>query len=369
VTPNATGHEVHAAYIARIKQVHPDHSTGHEEEAKAVNVAYGILSDPQRRAAYDLSRVGAVCPYCQEVIRGDAEAARHLSAHFLAPDACVIRHRVPARNIRSSANAGFILWRQVYSFQGRLCRDCASGAYREFTARNLTRGWWGIISFFATFYYLLANLGQLGEMPKDAPVSAFPPEVVREFRGRPIFRRPSVWVALAIVGCFATLAIVGGANSSSGPSATSTTGGFDPTRIGISTGGGTDGGVGGGGPSSTCDEDSSEQVLLNAAKLYGQVIDEVNTLGPSLTFSTSPGTLLAELDGDIAQLDDLVANGLSLSGRELVHDQRAVLSADEEVINAIVDRDTTAFRTATTDQSSALSAWNNDLLGATALCA
>ena len=40
-------------YVALAKEVHPDRPDGSEERFKAVSKAYALLSDPDRREAYD----------------------------------------------------------------------------------------------------------------------------------------------------------------------------------------------------------------------------------------------------------------------------------------------------------------------------
>jgi hypothetical protein len=54
VSPEADIEVIKAAYRARSKKVHPD-AGGSEAEAKALNHAYEVLSDPTKRAAYDSS--------------------------------------------------------------------------------------------------------------------------------------------------------------------------------------------------------------------------------------------------------------------------------------------------------------------------
>ena len=59
--PRHTSSEgIRLAYLRRARQCHPDH---HPDDAEAsdlmaaVNVAYATLSDPARRAAYDVGRI------------------------------------------------------------------------------------------------------------------------------------------------------------------------------------------------------------------------------------------------------------------------------------------------------------------------
>jgi curved DNA-binding protein CbpA len=58
VAAEATAAEIRTAYRARIKRAHPDKATGSTAAAAALNVAYDVLGDPGKRAAYDDARRG-----------------------------------------------------------------------------------------------------------------------------------------------------------------------------------------------------------------------------------------------------------------------------------------------------------------------
>ena len=89
----------------------------------------------------------------------------------------------PAEYVELHHNVGMLFMRQTYCTYGRLCRECLHQAYNHHMLRNLTLGWWGTISFFATIYYLIANtvtyvsaLRRLGR--SKAPSAAAAPAVL-----------------------------------------------------------------------------------------------------------------------------------------------------------------------------------------------
>lgn len=114
---------------------------------------------------------------------------------------CQVCGRQPTRPFTYRANAGFLIVRQSYTFEGNLCKHCAVGTYRAYQARNIARGPWGFISFFAAILYLVTNFGAVrGARAMDPPMS-YHPISDGELRGRPVFLRPTVLVALAVVAC------------------------------------------------------------------------------------------------------------------------------------------------------------------------
>ncbi|WP_256622977.1 J domain-containing protein [Methanolobus chelungpuianus] len=57
MSPGASQEELKKRYRALMTKYHPDlnHAPGAEERSKRINEAYGILSDPEKRARYDRS--------------------------------------------------------------------------------------------------------------------------------------------------------------------------------------------------------------------------------------------------------------------------------------------------------------------------
>jgi hypothetical protein len=70
-----------------------------------------------------------------------------------------------------------LVMRREYATEGQLCRSCLDRAMLHHTLRNVTLGWWGLISFFMTWYFLVGNLiayvralSELGRVrPREAP--------------------------------------------------------------------------------------------------------------------------------------------------------------------------------------------------------
>ena len=53
VARNANKEEIKRAYRKRARRAHPDRASGSHETMSALNKAYALLDDPQKRAAYD----------------------------------------------------------------------------------------------------------------------------------------------------------------------------------------------------------------------------------------------------------------------------------------------------------------------------
>lgn len=76
ISPIASADEIKSAFRALAKRHHPDRNQGNEEEFKRIAAAYEILSDPERRAAYDRLRAiwlteqkAVACSDCGEANR------------------------------------------------------------------------------------------------------------------------------------------------------------------------------------------------------------------------------------------------------------------------------------------------------------
>ncbi|HYO53394.1 hypothetical protein [Archangium sp.] len=84
----------------------------------------------------------------------------------------------PTAYVEFHHNVGMLFLRREYTTQGELCRSCLNRSFWDHTLRNLTLGWWGTISFFMTWYFLVSNLVTYvrarSELGKAAPRRAAP---------------------------------------------------------------------------------------------------------------------------------------------------------------------------------------------------
>jgi hypothetical protein len=80
--------------------------------------------------------------------------------------------KAPTKHVTFYQNIGLLILRLSKSIDGELCKPCVHKYFWEFTSINLLLGWWGIISFFFNWFFLLNNvvqyLGCLGMPSPDA---------------------------------------------------------------------------------------------------------------------------------------------------------------------------------------------------------
>jgi hypothetical protein len=76
-------------------------------------------------------------------------------------------------------NIGLLVVRLPWSIEGRLCKSCIHKRFWSMTATTLFLGWWGVISFLVTPFFLVNNIGRyrfcLGMAP--TPPGARPPQL------------------------------------------------------------------------------------------------------------------------------------------------------------------------------------------------
>lgn len=66
----------------------------------------------------------------------------------------------PTKYVEFYQNIGALVMRFNKSIKGELCKNCITQTFWRFTLTDLFLGWWGVISFFVTPFYILNNLGR-----------------------------------------------------------------------------------------------------------------------------------------------------------------------------------------------------------------
>src|SRR4051794_38635381 len=88
----------------------------------------------------------------------------------------------PTRYVSFHQNIGGLVVRFSKSLQGRLCKNCIHKHFWSMTGTTFFLGWWGMISFVITPFFLLNNVIRYATCltMKPVPVGAEPPVLTEE---------------------------------------------------------------------------------------------------------------------------------------------------------------------------------------------
>ena len=129
---------------------------------------------------------------------------------------CNVCGRLPSRTVSFHRNVGLVFARRIHTFQGDLCRSCGRGVYRDFQHRNIALGPWGLISFFATLYYLANNAIHAASFRRDLDTpQPSDPELERKLQGRPVLLRPGGLALIALLGFLVVSGMMNSGNADS----------------------------------------------------------------------------------------------------------------------------------------------------------
>lgn len=198
VPPDASDHEIAAAYRRLARQLHPDtkpdatpEETARLTEAMArLNEAWSVLKDPETRARY----------------RQDLDAPQPHEPVVRMPraDECQMCGYHPAREFRFQYQRAWVLAASVWSTEARVCRDCALALGRSSQNRTLWTGWFGLIAFFRNLAIVATNAKGLWSAGRLAAPRARPGEIFTPFirplpPGKSVWARSGVWVVVVAV--------------------------------------------------------------------------------------------------------------------------------------------------------------------------
>jgi hypothetical protein len=80
---------------------------------------------------------------------------------------CEVCGRYPVAQFQFKGNQGMVFVRQIFGYEGQLCRTCSETVYRNIQSRNLSWGWFGTTSFFATISYAISNASNYRQGRRD----------------------------------------------------------------------------------------------------------------------------------------------------------------------------------------------------------
>jgi hypothetical protein len=214
VSATATPEEIKTSRNLKLKFFHPDRfqhdpelMAEAERKTKEINQAYEVLSDPKRRADYDrakgyapsaearlaeqydqacslliqhrwreaienLHEILTADPGYRDAVRmlrvaqaGLEQQTRQRSEQAGTPRPESVGSRCQVcgtygltKSVTFEQNIGVIVMRFHKRIQGELCGKCISKYFWEYSLITLLLGWWGIISFFASFVSLASNV-------------------------------------------------------------------------------------------------------------------------------------------------------------------------------------------------------------------
>jgi hypothetical protein len=163
IEPTATIEQIKAQYLFLTHAWHPDKfpsadlKAKAEEKIKEVNEAYRVLSDPSRRASYDVA-LGPSFSSTKPAPQTQAQSAQEPSDYSSSQrcESCGIP--AETKYVEFYENVGLLVMRQHRSVKGNLCKACIDFYFWNLTGKTMLLGWWGMISLIVTPFILLNNL-------------------------------------------------------------------------------------------------------------------------------------------------------------------------------------------------------------------
>jgi hypothetical protein len=133
IQPSASAEEIKFAYRELAKKLHPD--TNKNDNAKtlfqAISEAYGVLSDPERRASYDALKYS-----------GPSARAQEKEIEPICCSRCGKVTAQPRSTLYYSVFSALIITTRT-PIQGIFCSACAKKAALKASLTSAIFGWWG----------------------------------------------------------------------------------------------------------------------------------------------------------------------------------------------------------------------------------
>jgi len=210
ISENATPSESRKAYLTRARLLHPDRLVnGTKEDLAAANNAMAQLNE-----AYEVMQKPAAAEPASSQSTDSPPSDNFGFPVWSDPrHACDLCGWGPADRVKFNSVSGFVIFMRWYTFEAKLCKFCARSMYDENQRNTLTKGWWGIFSFFATIYAFFSNMSTIartrslgaptGRYPGAFTISPIPLVASKQW-----FKRPSAIISsLVALGIAASIGI------------------------------------------------------------------------------------------------------------------------------------------------------------------
>lgn len=143
VDPSATQEAIKQAYRALAKALHPDLNRGKDTTAafQAVNEAYGVLSDPSQREAYDQTGSATPPPMPTQAAREGSPPPVYQVEPYTCVDCGCVSPKL--RHIMYTQVVSYLIGSYRTNIWGVFCEPCAS---KRLTKASLITGAFGWLS-------------------------------------------------------------------------------------------------------------------------------------------------------------------------------------------------------------------------------
>jgi hypothetical protein len=149
VSPSASPEQIKQAYRTLAKALHPDLNRGQDTTAafQAVNEAYGVLSDPSQRAAYDQTGSAVPPPMSSTSARTGTPPPVYQVEPYTCVDCGCVSPRL--RHIKYTQVVSYLIGSYKTNIWGVFCEECAG---KRLTKASLVTGVFGWMSVPGLFY-------------------------------------------------------------------------------------------------------------------------------------------------------------------------------------------------------------------------
>jgi hypothetical protein len=149
VAPSASQEAIKQAYRAMAKALHPDLNRGQDTTAafQAVNEAYGVLSDPSQRAAYDQTGSATPPPMSSATRQPGTPPPVYQVEPYTCVDCGCVSPKL--RHIKYTQVVSYLIGSYKTNIWGVFCEACAT---KRLTKASLVTGVFGWMSVPGLFY-------------------------------------------------------------------------------------------------------------------------------------------------------------------------------------------------------------------------